>query len=186
VYSRYLDFEELHVVDVEDNGTTRLLLMLSFISAIILSADFTRPEVTVLGLCSALLTSISLVLIEKLLTRGKRDRGYSNGNSSVGHSRRVISFVPPEDESKASIRDIAIAVSILCLLASFFLEGRHIDPLANTPPIRHINEWNRNWRDKLFFRSLGFDSAGLAIELLRCICIFAMVRLEHSVPSRAF
>jgi len=178
IYSRYFNSEEPHAADGEAAGTTQVLLILGFTSAVILSTDFTRPEVTVLGIGSAFLFSISLVLIEKLLARGKRDRGYSNAISVVGQARRVISFVPPEHESKITIRDISIAVSVVCFLASFLLEGHHIDPLANTPSVHNIKEWNKGWHNKLFFKSLGLNVAGVVIELLRCICIFAMVRTE--------
>lgn len=142
----------------------------------ILSTGFTRPEVTILGICSTALTALSFVLLEQLLYRTNKEHRGSNGTLGIGTSgRRLWPAIALDEDTKVMIRDVTGAVSITCFLASFVIESYHIDSLANRPPMNRPQLWNEGWRNQLFLHNVGRDVRGFVIELIKCLCMFAMV-----------
>lgn len=143
-------------------------------SAVVLSTAYTRPEVTLLGICGTSLIALTLVLLGIILGAGNERGRQSNGGTGSGNARRHLSHSAHDDEIKTAMRDTAVTVFGICFAASFMIEGHHTDPLASQANNKY---WSGGWKEDRFFRNLGQDLTAVTVEIARCLFTFILVSL---------
>jgi hypothetical protein len=131
-------------------ASMRLLAVASVSATAALATRFTLLPTSTLGLCSVIFAATGLVFLETAL----------NGSSDGSHSRRGLvsangTFSRPNshgahrDEQLASLRDVALAIAVICGLAAYFVE-----PTVTPRAISWKPGYGTNWITLTYHRTI--------------------------------
>jgi hypothetical protein len=156
------------------------------VSASAVLAIYTASTTFALGLSSAIFTATGLVLFESVLRATTEDgegskRGLVSANGTI--SRRASISNPQRVQWLATLRDVAIAIVVVCGIASILMESSLIATSVSWEPV--YNEYAGHWRDVHNFRVLQRFLWTIPVHVLVNLLIFIMVRTTFH-PDFAF
>ncbi|OJD36307.1 glycosyltransferase family 90 protein [Diplodia corticola] len=181
--SPFMTLEDLHQnpdasrYDVS-NG---MLAVLTVAGAGGLSVATILPHVLALSLCSALLTSIALLVLEHAITSIRDYKpSMSNGPSPIMPMRPRSNTVTRSDAWLVSLRDTASVVAPACLVLAFVFERSfRTDTIYYGVNSDAVGVWEHAGR--LWALQLGLQGASTAA--IKHLTLFSMIRQAGAFPA---
>ncbi|KAF2199269.1 hypothetical protein GQ43DRAFT_482607 [Delitschia confertaspora ATCC 74209] len=150
-----------------------LLTIMTVSANIAIGIPYTASSTLVLGLCSALLTATGLILFDGAI-RSRKDeshggrRGFMSANGTF--SRRLSTG--QENHHLTALRDVAGAMTIVCGIATYFMESTRPDALTWGPEFR---EFPGNWKEIQYPRMVRLCIFMIVAGVVKNITIFVML-----------
>ncbi|KAF2738714.1 hypothetical protein EJ04DRAFT_573562 [Polyplosphaeria fusca] len=146
--------------------SSRMLAVITASSLAALATRFTVPSTWTLALSSVIFFAAGLVLFESALKDTKEDttnrRGFMSANGTV--SRRNSLEGAQKVQHLASLRDVAIVMTVLCGLGTYIIEGG-IDPdVISWKPA--YNRWGAEWRAFHYHRTVQRCTLMIIVNVL--------------------
>jgi hypothetical protein len=157
------------------------------VSASAVLAIYTASTTFALGLSSVLFTATGLVLFESVLRAATEDgegsrRGLVSANGTV--SRRASISNPQRVQRLATLRDVAIAIIVVCGIASILMESSLVATSVSWEPV--YSEYAGHWRDVHNFRVLQRFLWTIPVHGLVNLLVFIMVRTTFYLNCALF
>ncbi|KAF2455901.1 hypothetical protein BDY21DRAFT_349016 [Lineolata rhizophorae] len=158
------------------HASSGLVAILTITATAALYPQYMTSSVTALGLCYALLTAGSLVLLERAITSIKDDKyagggGFVSANGSF--SRRDSVSQAQDNVSGFCLRDFSGAAALACLLGSFWFEKFYTSKrIVYEPGLR--GEVEDDWKYSFFLWAL-FGLFGIAATVVMNFSMLAMI-----------
>ncbi|KAI4619285.1 uncharacterized protein J4E87_007535 [Alternaria ethzedia] len=131
------------------------ILAVVVVSASAVLGVYAVPTTVALGVSSAIFAATGLVLFESIIQAateegegGKRGLGSANGNTL----RRASVSGASRPQRLAALRDVAVAIAVVCGIASILTESSLTASTISWEPV--YREYDREWRDVHNFRIL--------------------------------
>jgi hypothetical protein len=153
------------------------ILAVLVISATAVLGVYAVPTTVALGLSSAIFAATGLVLFESTIKvaiedgeGGKRGLGSTNGSGL----RRASLSGASRPQRLAALRDVAVAITVVCGIASILTESSLTASTISWEPV--YKEYDREWRDVHNLRILQRFLWMLPVHSTVNVLIFVLVR----------
>jgi hypothetical protein len=157
------------------------------VSASITLAIYTASTTFALGLSSVIFAATGLVLFESTIRTATEEgegskRGLASANGTI--SRRASMSGAQKEQRLATLRDVALAITVMCGIASILMESSLTASTISWEPV--YREYNREWRDVHNYRILLQFLWMIPVNTMLNVLTFIMVRTEHPFTSFVF
>jgi hypothetical protein len=153
------------------------ILAILIVSATAVLGVYAVPTTVALGLSSAIFAATGLVLFESTIKvaiedgeGGKRGLGSTNGSSL----RRASTSGASRPQRLAALRDVAVAIAVVCGIASILTESSLTASTISWEPV--YRDYDREWRDVHNLRILQRFLWMLPVHSTVNVLIFVLVR----------
>lgn len=129
------------------SSKTYTLLVALTVSAGAVLAIFVVPTTSALGFCSVIFAAIGFVLFESTLRSATNNSESSRrpASASGAPSRHDVPAVSSTVQQLAVLRDVAIAIALMCGLAAILVEPSLTSSMISWEPV--YREYDMDWRD---------------------------------------
>jgi hypothetical protein len=153
------------------------ILAVLVVSASAVLGIYTVPTTVALGLSSAIFAATGLVLFESTI-KAATDEGESSRHRPVSAngniSRRASISGASSAQRLAALRDVAVAIAVVCGIASILTESSLTASTISWEPV--YREYAREWRDVHNLRILQRFLWMLPVQSTVNVLVFILVR----------
>ncbi|KAI4694455.1 hypothetical protein J4E81_006673 [Alternaria sp. BMP 2799] len=160
------------------------VLAVLVVSASAVLGVYAVPTTVALGLSSAIFASTGLVLFESTIQAateegegGKRGLGSANGSTL----RRASVNGASRPQRLAALRDVAVAIAVVCGIASILTESSLTASTISWEPV--YREYDREWRDVHNFRILQRFLWMLPVHTTVNVLVFVLISQYGAVNT---
>ncbi|KAI4960849.1 hypothetical protein J4E86_002475 [Alternaria arbusti] len=160
------------------------ILAVLVVSASAVLGVYAVPTTVALGVSSAIFAATGLVLFETTIQAateegegGKRGLGSANGSTL----RRASVSGASRPQRLAALRDVAVAVAVVCGIASILTESSLTASTISWEPV--YREYNREWRDVHNFRILQRFLWMLPVHTTVNVLVFVLISQYGAVNT---
>lgn len=163
------------------------ILAVLVVSASAVLGIYTVPTTVALGLSSAIFAATGLVLFESTIRAATEEsessrRGLLSANGST--PRHASMSGASRTQRLAALRDVAVAIAVVCGVASILTESSLTASTISWEPV--YREYNREWRDVHNFRILQRFLWMLPVQSTVNVLIFVLVRMSFLLVVEIF
>jgi hypothetical protein len=144
----------------------------------LLSHGYCSPGASLLAVGGAIAFAVAITLFEQSLEYSYREDELTDRSSERDIKARRCCWIwtssPPRVQ--LAIRDAAAVTSLICLVASFWIEQPYLSPLTTMPAIRDLRQFSAmDWRRLMFLANIERLVKGIVAELLCSALLLATV-----------
>lgn len=153
------------------------VLAVLVVSASAVLGTYAVPTTVALGISSAIFAATGLVLFESTIQAATEEGEGSRrglGSANVSALRRASVSGASRPQRLAALRDVAVAVAVVCGIASILTESSLTASTISWEPV--YREYDREWRDVHNFRILQRFLWTLPVHTIVNVLLFILVR----------
>lgn len=136
---------------------------------------YTTPTTFVLGLSSAIFAAVGLVMFKSIIMAATPDEGEDTKRKLTSGTVDLRASIAGVHKAQrlAALRDVAVAIAVVCGVASVLMESSVSASNISWDPI--YQEYNKEWRDVNNFRILQHFLWMLPVNAVVNLLTFIMV-----------